>query len=297
MKKMFIRSGVFAILLLAVPVRGIGTTFLNVPFTPRQLVIGSAALLGDPSLFRLNPALVVQDHAATQVYFGYNGWLADAAGHSVMAVQPLMGGTIAVGLRSLSIDGLELRTSRPTDEPVANFISSGTAVEAGWGKRSGFLQWGGTVRWLRMESYVYASSGLAFDAGTTASLMHGRLSIGAALRNVGSMNTFREAAPTLPTSVSGGIVFRPLQVASYMGLLTSASADFSERNGTIVRFSAEASVGDLSVSAGMSTAEEVSSVSAGVEFRARILTISYSFELASHNLGMPHLIQIQFTLP
>ncbi|SVB43769.1 uncharacterized protein METZ01_LOCUS196623, partial [marine metagenome] len=39
------------------PLYGIGTSFLNVPFTPRQLALGGAgtALWGDPSLFRLNP--------------------------------------------------------------------------------------------------------------------------------------------------------------------------------------------------------------------------------------------------
>ena len=213
MKPLSIRLGAAALVVFTSPLSGIGTTFLNVPFTPRQMALGNAAFMGDPSLFRLNPALVVQERPATQLYFGYNGWLADAAGHSVVAVQPMFGGTAAVGLRSLSISELELRTVRPTDEPVANFISSGTAVEAGWGRQSGTLQWGGTVRWLRMESFVYTSSGLAFDAGVAASLLEGRLSFGAALRNSGSMNTFKDASPALPTTFSAGVVYRPPDVA------------------------------------------------------------------------------------
>ncbi len=285
------------VLFMTVPLFSIGTTFLKVPFTPRQLALGSVALLGDPSLFRLNPALVVQEQAATQVYFGYNGWIGDAAGHSVVAVQPMFGGTAAVGLRSLSISGLELRTSRPTDEPVTNFISSGTAVEVSWGRRNGTIQWGGTARWLRMDSYVYASSGVAFDAGAATSLMEGRLSVGAALRNAGSMNSFKEASPALPTTLSAGAVFRPFRADNSIGFLTSASADFSERNGTVMRLGGEASVGDFVIYAGMNGTKEVTSFSGGAAFRARILTISYAFQLASHNLGMPHLIQIQITLP
>ncbi|MBH30694.1 MAG: hypothetical protein CMG71_01740 [Candidatus Marinimicrobia bacterium] len=296
MNKLFSRCGA-AVLFITVPLFGIGTTFLNVPFTPRQLALGSAALMGDPSLFRLNPALVVQERTATQVYFGYNGWFGDAAGHSVVVVEPMFGGTVAVGLRSLSISGLELRTGRPTDEPVANFISSGTAAEVSWGRRNGTIQWGGTARWLRMESYVYASSGIAFDVGAAASLMEGRFSVGTALRNAGSMNSFKEASPALPTTLSVSAVFRPFRADNSVGFLTSASADFSKRNGTVVRLGGEASVGDFVVYAGMSGAKEVTSFSGGAAFRARILTISYAFQLASHNLGMPHLMQIQITLP
>ena len=296
MNKLFSQCGT-VVVFMTVPLFGIGTTFLNVPFTPRQLALGSAALLGDPSLFRFNPALVVQERAATQVYFGYNGWLGDAVGHSVVAVQPMFGGTAAVGLRSLSISGLELRTGRPTDEPVANFMSSGTAAEVSWGRRNGTLQWGGTARWLRMESFVYASSGVAFDVGAAASLMEGQLSVGAALRNAGSMNSFKETSPALPTVLSAGVVFRPFTADNSVGFLTSASADFSERHGTVVRFGGEASIGDFVVSAGMSSAEEVTSFSGATAFRARVLTISYAFQLATHNLGMPHLIQIQITLP
>ncbi len=209
----------------------------------------------------------------------------------------MFGGTAAVGLRSLSISGLELRTVRPTDEPVANFISSGTAVEAGWGRQSGTLQWGGTVRWLRMESFVYTSSGLAFDAGVAASLLEGRLSFGAALRNSGSMNTFKDASPALPTTFSAGVVYRPPDIAPSIGILTSASADFSDRHGTVVRLGAETAVGDVVVTSGTIVSKEVTAFSGGAAVKTRLLTISYAFQLASHNLGMPHLVQIQITLP
>ena len=65
MKTVFLRQVVINAALFTMPLYGIGTSFLNVPFTPRLLALGGAgtALWGDPSLFRLNPALVVQEKA------------------------------------------------------------------------------------------------------------------------------------------------------------------------------------------------------------------------------------------
>ena len=56
---------ILIVLFLTSKVCTIGTAFLNVPFNPKHLALAGAgtALIGDPSLFRINPALVVQDIA------------------------------------------------------------------------------------------------------------------------------------------------------------------------------------------------------------------------------------------
>ena len=119
---------VLIVLFLTSKVCSIGTAFLNVPFNPKHLALAGAgtALIGDPSLFRLNPALVVQDISSIEVYFAYNSWLAGTSGHSVLAVQPLLGGSMALGLRSLSISELEQTTIiwRNNGEIVEIFWSS-----------------------------------------------------------------------------------------------------------------------------------------------------------------------------
>lgn len=285
--------------LLSAPAHAIGTAFLNVPFTPRQFALGGAgtALPGDPSLFRLNPALVVQAIPATQVFLGYNAWLADAQGHSVVTAHPFFGGTLGLGLRSLTISDLELRTQKPTDDPLALFATSGTAVEAAWGTGSETVRWGGTIRWLHMESYIYASSGVAIDVGGLVSLLDGRLTAGAALRNSGQMEVFKETAPSLPTTASIGVTFTPFREGAPFSPLAAATVDLSESVGTVLRVGGEFGVGDVTVAAGTRLGREVSAYSGGVTFRARTISIAYGFEVASHNLGMPHLLQIQLTLP
>lgn len=287
------------VIILASPIYGIGTAFLNVPFTPRQLALAGSgmAFRGDPALFRLNPALMVQNQPATEVYFAYNSWLGGALGHSAVAVQPIKGGSLILGLRSLSITGLELRTSQPTDKPIANFMSSGTALEAGWGKAIGAIHWGGTIRWLQMESFTYSSSGFALDAGATFSFYQDRFVAGISLRNLGKMERFNDVAPELPRTVSAGIVLHPVRRPVALDLVTALSAEFSDWYGTIIRYGTEVSVGDLVISGGTNFYRGIRTFGGGVGIRARILTISYGFQLGSENLGMPHLLQIQLTLP
>lgn len=299
MKTVYLWRAVISLALLTMPLNGIGTSFLNVPFTPRQLVLGGAGmtLWGDPSLFRLNPALVVQEVPATEVYFGYNAWLADARGHSVVVAHPFLGGTLGLGLRSLTISDLELRTSRPTDDPIANFTTSGTTVEAAWGKGNDKIRWGGTVRWLQMESYIYASSGVAFDAGVNASLLDGRLTVGATLRNSGQMKAFKETVPSLPTTISAGLAFRPILNESPISTVAALAFESSDAYGTVLRVGGETGVKDITLTCGVRIGEEVTSIAGGITFRIRVVSIAYGFEVASHNLGIPHLLQVKLILP
>ena len=299
MKTVFLRQAVISVALFTMPLYGIGTSFLNVPFTPRQLALGGAgtALWGDPSLFRLNPALVVQKVPATEVFFGYNAWLAGARGHSVVAVQPFMGGTLGLGLRSLTISDLELRTARPTDDPLSSFTTSGTAVEAAWGKGNDKIRLGGTLRWLQMESYIYASTGVAFDVGAIASFLDGRLTAGASLRNSGQMLAFKEMAPSLPTTASVGLVFKPILKGSLISTIAALTVESSDAYGSVIRVGGETGVKDFTLTGGVRIGEEVTSYAGGVTFRARVISVGYGFEVASHGLGIPHLLQVQLTLP
>tara|TARA_B100000700_G_scaffold227001_1_gene250620 strand:- start:29875 stop:30744 length:870 start_codon:yes stop_codon:yes gene_type:complete len=284
---------------LTSPIYSIGTTFLNVPFAPKHLALSGAgtALLGDPSLFRLNPALVVKDNPVSEVYFSYNSWLAGIVGHSVLAVQPFRGGSIALGFRSLSINDLELRTSKPTDNPIANFASSGISLEAGWGKKLGLVQFGGTFRLIRMESFIYSSSGLGLDGGITYSFNRNKIVTGIAFRNVGIMKKFNKVVPKMPTILSLGIVISSFPKIKSIDFLSTISIDNSELYGTVFRLGGEFTWEDLIIWTGTHSSKELQSFSGGVGFRSRILTISYGFQLASNNLGIPHILQIDFDLP
>ena len=194
---------------------------------------------------------------------------------------------MALGLRSLSISELELRTSKPTDNPLSSFTSSGMALETGWGKKRGPIQFGGTIRLVRLES----------DGGITYSFNADKIITGFAIRNIGIMKKFNRLEPKMPTTLSLGVVVNSFSAIKSVDLLSAVSMDHSTLYGNVFRLGGELSWEDIIIWAGTNSSRELISFSGGVGFRSRILTVSYGFQMASNNLSVPHILQIHFNLP
>lgn len=77
----FSRALIFTILTVTTA-EAIGTSFLTVPYSPRELALGgrTASVLGDASLSRGNPALIVG--TSHQMFFSYTSWFAGVTGSS-----------------------------------------------------------------------------------------------------------------------------------------------------------------------------------------------------------------------
>lgn len=288
---------------LAVRASGIGTSFLTIPAYPRELALGglTTSIAGDPSLARGNPALIVQPLPAMEVYFGYNAWFAGARGTSVLVIQPAARGTVGFGVRHMAISDLELRTERPTDEYLSHFTVSGTAVEGVWGRKFAQLQIGGTLRWIRLESYVWTSSGMAIDLGVLWPLMNKRISLGASIQNLGSMSRMFKQAPGLPTALQIGGTFDVSSLLSqednvYRSSMT-IGAEISRAHGAVARVAGEMFLGDARITLGTRMSEKVTQVAGGVNLTWRRFQVSYGLAVGSHQLGIPHLFRVKTTLP
>lgn len=176
---------------------GIGTAFLSVPMSPRELALGgtSVSVPGDPNLYRGNPALIVQSVPSMEIYFNYNSWFSNVSGSSLLVIHPAFGGSAGLALRHLGVSDLELRTQVPTDDYLSQFSSSGTALEGIWGKRLNQLGFGASVRLIRLDSYVYSSTGKSVDIGGWWQIKPERLTVGVALKQLGSMGKFIDHHP------------------------------------------------------------------------------------------------------
>jgi len=281
----------------------IGTAFLTIPSNPRELALGgsTSSIAGDPSLARGNPALIVQTFPAMEIGFGYNAWFAGARGTSVLITQPAFHGTLGFGVRSMGISDLELRPSRPTDEYDAHFTVSGIAVEGIWGRQFDRLRLGGTLRWIRIESYVYNSSGLSVDLGAWWPLMRNRISIGASVRNLGSMGPMLYENPSLPVTFQTGITFRvtsgkETETHQLQSLMT-VGAEISDKHRFVARVAGEVVFGEVRITLGTRLSEEVTEVAGAVNLRLRLFQVSYGLAIGSHQLGIPHLFHVKARLP
>ena len=298
-------GGLALVLFLSLGARapGIGTAFLTIPVSPRELALGGAtsSIVGDPSLSRGNPALIVQTIPSTEFYVGYNAWFSGTQGTSVLVVQPAFGGTGGLAIRNLGIADLQLRTERPEDDYLALFAASGSAIEGIWGRRFDRLRVGAALRWIRMELDIHTSSGFGADLGLWWPLVRNRISVGASVQNLGSMDKLLAEAPSLPTTFQAGVTYR---VTSERGSgrrqfqsFVTAGMERSDLHGLVTRVAGEVSFENLLITLGMRRSERVTGVAGSVSLNWRRFRVAYGLAIESHQLGIPHLFQIKTTLP
>ncbi|MDP7025901.1 MAG: hypothetical protein QGI16_03100 [Candidatus Marinimicrobia bacterium] len=287
--------------ILSATAQAIGTSFLTVPYSPRELALGgrTAAVLGDASLSRGNPALIVG--TSHQMFFSYTSWFSGVSGSSALIVQPFGKGSLGLSVRHMDVSDLQMRTETPTDDYIALFSASGTTLEATWGQKYQNLQVGISLRGIYMDTYVYKSSGWSADAGVLLPLADEKILIGGAILNVGSMTDLDSIPPTLPTTAVVGITLDTdrLLGVQWEGLQTSfvLGGEISDIHGTVIRIGGESEIGNFRLSIGSRISKEVSAVSAGMGLTFRRFVVDYSLEMSSSQLGIPHLISLRMTLP
>lgn len=281
----------------------IGTSFLTVPMYARELALGglNPSIMGDPSLFRGNPALIVDYPSASTVFFGYNVWLADTKGMSLLVTNPAFGGTLGIGLRQISLSNLELRTTTPTDDYLSLFSASGTALEGTWGKKLNRAYLGASLRWIRIESYIHVSTGFSADFGFGWSFLKNKITMGAAILNVGKMNPFKNEVPELPTSIIAGVTVKThplfgLSSKKY-NTYTSVVGEYSKAHSWVVRISGELFYNPVRFTLGTKLSNELISLGIGLGINWRRFQLSYGLEIGSHQIDIPHLFQFGITLP
>jgi len=278
----------------------IGTSFLKIPFNSKALSLSEAgvAFVRDPSLFRLNPALLYSNSKNTNAHISYNSWLLNTKGHSLIVVQPFKKHfTLGFGLKSLSINNLEFRNDIPSSKPLSHFSNNGTTLEFVVATKKNKFQLGSSIKYIAIESYIFSSTGFATDIGLTYNLALYNLSFGASLVNLGYMNDFKSSAPKLPTKGSLGFKFQPFLKKSKIKSIYLGSIDVFESNKIAYRFGNQFSINNFHLMSGIYIYKDNFSISGGFEIEKSKISISYAFNLSNHNLGIPHIFQVKIIIP
>lgn len=278
----------------------IGTSFLKIPFNSRSFSLSEAgvAFTNNPSLYRLNPALLYSNDKEMNAHISYNSWLLDAKGHSLIIVQPFTKNyTLGLGIKSLSIDNLEFRNDIPTSEPLSYFSNNGTSFELVLARNKNQFQFGASIKYIGIESYIFRSQGFATDVGLIYNLDSYNLSIGASLINLGFMNEFNSNIPKLPTKGSLGLKFQPILKNSKIKFTSLSSIDLFESNKIAYRFGNQFSINNIHLMSGMYLYKDNFSISGGFEIEKSKIAISYAFNLSNHDLGIPHIFQVKIVIP
>lgn len=194
------------VLLLASPALGAETaSFLDIGVGARGLGMGGActALADDAHAVYWNPAglarLEKREAAASHSELG-NSTRQDFLAYA----HPTSQGTLAAGLTYLSQgkidgrDGLGRRT--------AGYDASDAAVSLGYGRKLEVADLGAAVKYLRSHIAGAEAQGVAADIG--AKRAFGRVSVGAALRNVGPGLKYQDQRNDLPLRLAVGAAYK-----------------------------------------------------------------------------------------
>lgn len=216
-KKTFLLFLLGSAVLVAQSAGSAGLSFLKNGPSAISIASSDIGLLNaDPSSVFYNPASITMQ-TSPSIMFTHQAWIQDLSSEILNGSFSLFGLPFAIGVNTTKISGFEARTN-PTDTPDATFD-----VNYFYGSLStGFslydnLEFGFSIKYLYESLLSDDASGTGYDLGLIYTNLIDKLTLGASLRNLGSMSALREEKTKLPTDL--------IVNATYQFNIESASLD------------------------------------------------------------------------
>ncbi len=185
-----------------------GAQFLKVPPSARfSALAGSGLALGGADSFFLNPAGT--SSAGRSAAVSYESLLAGSARAGVVFTRPSQAGVFSAGLLYNNFSpGLE-KLDGAGGGSGAEVTAYDAALGAGWARRSGRLDFGFTLKYIKSRLAEASGSSVALDAGLVfREASPSRTELALAVRNFGPpIKPGSEKAP-LPFEVGGGLKWK-----------------------------------------------------------------------------------------
>jgi len=271
----------------------LGTQFLSVPSSAIELAFGPSPLFG--SLTVNNPALLHSPTQGVAMNVSYGSWLNNISNSSFSLSSKLGRGNIGFNMRHMGVSDLELRSNRPTDDPLATFSSSSFAAATSYSQTYGAITVGATIRYILIQLYTENVSGMTFDAGITRAFGK-NIDLGFSILNTGFINNTDSYNPTLPLRFLSALSYQFPR--SKWGHKICLSAEQSSLvDGTIIRAASETKFEKFDLRFGTQTSKEVTVVSGGFGIQLGLLNFNYGIQIGSQHLGLPQMLDISIKLP
>jgi len=261
---------------------GIGTQFLSIPHNAMELIIG------------LNPVLNKITNKPI-LSASYGNWLAGIKVSSFGYNRSAFGGTAGFEFRYIALNDLELRSDRPTDDPLAVFGATAIALDGNYSRQTKIGLLSTKLRYISMQLLDESATGFAMDI----SLQHNvneKLNVGFSLLNLGSMSELYKEKPKLPVRLIAGSSYlfkiNNIDNSIFIALEKSSIAD-----GIIFRVGEVTSWNKLQFLIGTQFSKEVASISGGIGIRLGAYDIKYGIQFGSQFLGIPQMLDLSVFLP
>ncbi len=185
-----------------------GLSYLKNGVSAKNIALSDIGTLSnDVTSVFYNPA-VVATLANSQISFTHQAWIQDLNSEIINANFKLFDIPFAVGINTTKIGGFEVRT-KPTATPdaIINLNYFYGSISTGYHITDN-LSVGATVKYLYESIFADEANGLGFDLGLVYSKLINGLTLGASVRNLGSMNKLRNEKTKLPSDVRFNAMYK-----------------------------------------------------------------------------------------
>lgn len=275
---------------------GTGLSFLKIGFGARNMAMGNlgVVLSNDVGSGFYNPALLAENYNS-QLMLTHNEWMTDVRSELIGASFNLFGLKFVAGFNTTSISDIEVRT-KPGDA-----VSTFNANYFYGSLSSGFniyqkLSAGITFKFIHENLLTDQSRGIAFDFGIFYRDLIENLNIGAAVKNIGSMNELRAESTELPVDLSIGASYQYYFNEINSDLIFAAGYQtFTQTSENHINFGAEFLYDAFfALRAGYSTGFETKGLTAGLGVIWNSISFDYAFIPFDYNLGNSHIISVGY---
>ena len=263
-------------------VLAVGTQFLSIPRDPVELVHG------------YNPAFVNR-YTKPEITLSFGDWLADMTVSSIDYNRSILSGWGGLSFRYVALNDLELRTDRPTDNPLAYYNSSSFAIDGKYSTQFGIGKISTALRFISVQLYNEESNGFAADLSFQKKI-NDRFNIGLALLNIGIMSELYQEQPKLPVRTVLGTTYE--YSAGQLNNTFSAVLEGSSLvEGVVVRVSHISALDKIRFQIGSQFSEKNVSVSGGISLHLGNVQFGYGVQIGSQALGIPQYLNLAVILP
>lgn len=269
-----------------------GLAFLKLGITSRSIAMGEAivANTNDASATHYNPAALFGG-SKLNLQFMHNeqvlGVRTEFFGGKVRFDKTAFG----MSLNNTSVDNIQVREI--PGEPLGEFTAQNFSFGLSFGyKVNQNLSLGLTGKFLFEKIYVDNASGYALDLG--ALYVKDKLSLGAAITNLGSMTELRNESTKLPAAVRFGGAYN-IDLLGISSQLIIAADGYKVMDGGKFHANTGAELTYkefLALRVGYQSGYENKSITAGIGIKYKAVTLDYAFVPYKYSLGSSHTITL-----
>ncbi|MEW6702619.1 MAG: PorV/PorQ family protein [Bacteroidota bacterium] len=271
--------------------------FLKFGFGARNVAMSDLGVVeaNDLTALNYNPSLLAINNK-TQLSFTYNSLFQGLNSEMFAGSFNAFGLPLAIGVNTTSVADIEIRTRPGAAESKFNANYFFASVSTAYNLFENFYA-GATFKYIYENLFSDNANGMGFDIGFSYQKLIGELTLGAAIRNIGSMNELRTEATKLPTDIRFGAAYN-FSYPDYKLDFTSIAGfqKYTAQDDSHMHFGAEAVYDRMfALRFGYVTGYDSKNISLGFGVNWNNINLDFTHVPVKYGLGDSHIITIIYS--